>query len=268
MKSRWGSEIQRVFGLSLLLVANSPAQQAGPEQAPLRVDKVEKISVRLVTLDVLVVDHDNTTVQGLKRDDFRLTVDGKDTQIDTVDEYCLAGAQDEPQSTRKEGGWREAPDLSEGTRKIAFVFDYLHLSTSNLYHTKALESLHDVLGQKEVADEEQMVVALTGSVRIEQPLTRDRKEVIRTLEKMEYDVTLFAGHFEHQSEKPFFEGMKAIIIVLSQVPGPKALVLFTAGDGPGIRYDRNFHELATLAAEARVSIYPVDARGLFPTPFT
>jgi hypothetical protein len=113
-------------------------------------------------------------------------------------------------------------------------------------------------------DEEIMVAALTGSLRVEQPFTRDRGEVVDALRRMEYDVSLYAGHFAHVNERPLFEGLEALFTVLRDVPGPKAVVLVTAGAGPQVLPENaNFDRAAALASDARVSFYPVDVLGMY-----
>jgi hypothetical protein len=50
-------------------------------------------------------------------------------------------------------------------------------------------------------DEELMVVALTGGLRVEQPFTKDRGVVVDTLRRMEHDISLWNGNFGHLTEE-------------------------------------------------------------------
>jgi hypothetical protein len=108
-----------------------------------------------------------------------------------------------------------------------------------------------------------MVAALNGGLRVEQPFTSDRSAVVETLRRMQYDVTLYAGHFAHTTEYGFFAGLGALMTLLRATPGPKSVVFLTAGEGPSEDYDGDFARLATLASDAQARIYPVDCRGLF-----
>jgi hypothetical protein len=139
-----------------------------------------------------------------------------------------------------------------------------------MYHTQSLREYQAMLAEKtEVRDEELMVVALTGGLRVEQPFTRDRRAVAATLNRMENDVTLWNGNFGHLTELPLFAGLDALLTILHGVPGQKAVVLITAGAGPGNSYQLEFDRLAASASDAQVAIYPVDCRGLFAvTPYT
>jgi hypothetical protein len=136
-----------------------------------------------------------------------------------------------------------------------------------MYHTQALQDYQHVFKTKtEIADEEVMVVALTGGLRIEQPFTKDRESVVRTLRRMEHDISLWNGNFSHLTETPLFRSLGALVTVLRMSPGPKAVVFVSAGSGPsGEVYDLDFDRLAAAASDAQVSFYTVDCMGLFAT---
>lgn len=258
------------FLIAAMLAAAPPEPSTEP---PVPTDLEESIEVRLVTIDVVALDAADNTVADLTKDDIELFVDRKPSPIDTFDAYCDAGAEPDAK-TRGLGKWTTPKDLADGTRRIVFAFDYLHLTTAPcpdmdadgpcLYHTKALRDLQRVLEEKgDIADEEVMVVALTGGLRVEQPFTTDRGAVLASLRRMEHDITLWNGNFGHLTEQPLFAGLSALVNVLRMTPGPKAVVFFSAGDEPGQFYDPDFDRLTSTASEARVSIYTVDCMGLF-----
>ncbi|HJQ99645.1 MAG TPA: hypothetical protein VJ826_15130 [Candidatus Polarisedimenticolaceae bacterium] len=229
------------------------------------------VEVRLVTIDVVALDRSDRTIPDLGKEDFKLFVDGKETSIDTLDVFCSGGGVNDPVA-KKFGGWATPPDMQGGTRRVVLAFDYLHLPSTPCpdnpipcnYHTQALQQFQDVLAAKtDVADEEMMVVAVTNGLRIEQPFTRDRGAVVETLKRMEHDITLWNGNFDHLTEFPFFSGLNALVTVLRSVPGPKAVVFVSAGKGPGSAYENDFRNLASRASDAQVSIYSVDCRGLY-----
>jgi len=111
-----------------------------------------------------------------------------------------------------------------------------------------------------------MVVALTGGVRVEQPFTTDREAVVESLRRMEHDITLWNGNFSHLTEQPMFAGLQSLVTVLRMTPGPKAVVLFSAGTEAGQFYDPDFDRLSAVASEAQVSFYAVDCMGVFEKP--
>jgi len=246
-------------------------------EEPVKSDVAEHVEVRLVTIDVIALDKDDRTVPGLGKESFRLFADGKETPIDTVDAYCGDAPEAEPQS-KALGAWATPPDLPNETRRVVLAFDYLHLPyvicpdvtydprqpRSCLMHTQALQAYQAAIAARpEIHDEEIMVVALTGGLRVEQPFTRDRKAVVEALRRMEYDVTLWNGSFQQTTELGFFRGLEALTTLLRATPGPKSVVLLTAGAGPSNGYDVEFARLATTAGDAQVRFYPVDCRGVF-----
>ena len=263
----------RIVPLLMVVLASG----VGIAEEPVKGDLSERVEVRLVTIDVIALDKADRTVPGLGKDSFRLFVDGKEAPIDTVDSYCGDTPVDDPKSL-KFGGWATPANLTNETRRTVLAFDYLHLPyvicpdmsydpdhpRSCMMHTQALQAYQAALAAKpEIQDEEIMVVALTGGLRVEQPFTRDRKAVIATLRRMEYDVTLWNGNFEHTTETGFFRSLEALTTLLRVSQGPKSVVLLTAGAGPSNTYDGDFARIATAASDAQARIYPVDCRGLF-----
>jgi hypothetical protein len=105
-----------------------------------------------------------------------------------------------------------------------------------------------------------MLVALSGTVRIEQPFTIDRDELLASLEHMLNDPTLSRPDFYHQNSSIFTDQFAVLFDLLGAEPGNKAVVLFSAmKDSP---LDSEFERIAALAASSRSAIYPVDVRGL------
>jgi VWFA-related protein len=260
-------------GATLAVAFALAAPAADEDPPPVATELKESVEVRLVIVDVLALDAKERTVPDLTKADFRLFVDRKETPIDTFDVTCDDGEVDDPAS-KTYAGWTMPQDLATGTRRIVLAFDYPHLTTVRcpgvdatqpcMYHTQSLRDYQAMLTAKVgVHDEELMVAALTGGLRVEQPFTRDRAAVVATLYRMEHDITLWNGMFDHVNELSLFSSLDALVTVLRSVPGPKAIVLITAGAGPSEFYQLYFERLAAIASDARVTIYPVDCRGMF-----
>jgi VWFA-related protein len=262
---------QVLFALALTVCGRVVV--ADPD-APIADRKLEEhLEVRLVTIDVIALDGQDRTVPNLGKEAFRLLVDGNETPIDTLDVRCGDAPEPDPKSKRF-GDWKSPPDLADGTRRVVLALDYLHLPTvwcpdlqppgPCMLHTQVLQAYRAAIAAKpEIGDEEMMIVALTGGLRVEQPFTRDRGAIVAALRRMEYDVTLWNGRFEHGTEYGLFRGLGALATLLRATPGPKSIIFLTAGGGPGTGYDLEFAKLATLASDAQARIYPVDCRGLF-----
>ena len=251
-------------GLGVLLTASAGAWAVEGPAKPQETGLTEKVEVRLVTLDVLVLDADDRTISGLTAADFELLVDGKAVPVDTLDESCAEGGLDEPKAVRHPAD--RAPRVA-GTapRRIAWVLDYLHLG--RFARESTLAQLTPLARGRALDGDEIMVAALTGGLRVEQPFTTDHARVLQTLERMERDITLWNGNFEHVTEDGLFAGLGALCDVLASVEGPKAVVLFSEWQQPpppqGLRfYEPRFRQLSALASDARVTIYPMEAAGL------
>jgi VWFA-related protein len=251
----------RPLAFVLLLALGCTWATAADDAPPIESGLHESVEIRLVTVDVVALDTAERTVSDLTKADFKLLVDGREMPIDTLDVRCDGGAADDPKSKRF-GQWATPADLSSGTRRVVLAFDYLHLASTQ-YSTMALQEFQRTLSAKTgVRDEEMMVVALGGGLRVEQPFTKDRDAVVATLRRMEHDISLWNGNFSHLTELPLFAGLESLVTVLHSVEGPTAVVFLTAGRGPGRRYQLEFEHLAAAANDAKVAFYPVDLRGM------
>ena len=104
--------------------AESQASDAGD---PVDLGTTEKTTVRLVLVDVVVLDRDDRTVPDLTAEDFEVWALGESVTVDTLDLDCPIGAADEPHPTRKADAREALPAPSAG-RRIVLAFDYLHLN--------------------------------------------------------------------------------------------------------------------------------------------
>jgi VWFA-related protein len=234
------------------------------EDKPIDMGTTEKVEVRLVTVQVLVLDRKNRTVPGLTAEDFDVTVDGTPVPVDTLDVSCPLGMAEDPKAASA-SAVRQAPTAGPAERRIVLVFDYFHVNMSQETREEALTGAVRMVRSRAAPGDEIMVVAFANGVRIEQPFTKDHDEVLGTLARMRRDTTLYAGYYFHTTEHQLFGSLEGLLTVLATVPQPKALVLFTAGPGPGTGfYDLSYRKIAALASSAATVIYPVNTEGLVP----
>jgi VWFA-related protein len=222
-----------------LALAAALASGPTPEGQPAPVDSglVERVDVRLVVLDVFVLDRRGNSVPGLNDGDFDVTVDGRRVALAGLDVSCSEGA--------------EKP-------RVVLVFDYQHLD--EVQRGQALELVRRALEGGAAPGTEIMIAALTGGLRLEQGFTRDHERVQATLHRMQNDATLFAGNFSHLNESGFVDGLASLFDVAGTFPGPKAVVLYSAMKD--VPLEEQFRQLAAQAAASRCAVYPVDVRGL------
>jgi len=261
--------------LMLLAAAMTPQAVAQEEPEPLESDLQEKVEVRFVILDALVVDRKGRIITDLTVDDFELHLDLKPHPVTSVDIDCPEGSAGEPKGVRR-GKRREEPGAQEVPRRIALVVDY-----KNLPHTRRIEvidNLQRMVADHQAALDELMVVAITRRLRVEQPFTLDTDEVLATLERMKNDPSLWMEQpSPHPHEFDLFDGMIDLIRMLRDYEGRKAIVLFSdlptkveddafgrplSVTPPAFDYDRKFETIAASATDSRVAVYTVHASGM------
>jgi VWFA-related protein len=233
---------------------DAPAEE--PSE-PIEVDREEATTVRLVILDVVVMDRQDRTVGDLTVDDFEVITHEGRVPIDTLDVNCAEARVEEPKAARHPSK-RDPVEAADAGRRIALALDYLHLNP--LQRTEVIERAMKMVEYGSASNDEYLVAALTGGLRVEQPFTVDHEKVLRMLHRMKYDISLWNGNFRHINETGFVEGLTMLLDVLGTVQGNKAVILFSSmGDVP---LDTQFKEIAAVASASRCAIYPVDARGL------
>lgn len=255
---------------------------AAPEdRPPVDVGAGTALEVRLVTIDAVVLDRQDRTVAGLGPSDFKLTVDGRESAIETFDAECAAGSLDEPIARKRLADPLPASEGGQAPRRIVFVIDYAHLmppragtpDSLELYDARPaiFENLRDAIKSGFSPGDEFMLAAIANGLRVEQPFTADRAQLLESARRMQYDVSLWNGDFSHTTEARNFQALEVLMEVLTQVPGPKAVVLFSDGFWPNgalRNYDPEIVRVSAMAGNARVTLYPVMARGLQPPALT
>jgi VWFA-related protein len=233
------------------------AQQEPRE--PIDVGESEEVEVRLVLLDAIVTDAKGRTVPDLTIDDFEILIGGRRVPPDTLDVGCPGGTMGAPPAVKRPRQ-RGAPPAHDAPRSIVLAFDYPHLGF--LDRATVLESAREMVQYGGATNEQIMVVTLTGGLRVEQPFTQNRDEVVEVLRDMEYDVTLYGQGFPHVNDLGFFDGLEALMTLMERVPGPKGMVLYSNIPGSAQEYDWHYQKIAALAAASRTVIYPVWATGM------
>ena len=250
---------------SALAVLAPSGLVSGEEPRPAELGLEERVEVRMVLLDVLVLDRQDRTVPDLSLQDFELLVDGKTVPIETLDRQCPAGSADDARAVREDDGPHEAARSTRPGR-LVLVFDYDHMISSDPHGSRlpggALRAAEEAIRSGRLGGGEIMVLSMGSVLRIEEPLTSDRDDVLRALGRMHSDPALSRGP-AGLSEFRFFERLEALMDLLEAVPGRKAVVLFSGPLVPdGFTHDPAYARLAAMSATSRASIYPVDTGGL------
>lgn len=168
-------------GLALLLLtvlAHGQSQKPATQQP----DDVVRVYSELVQTDVMVFDKQGKFVNGLKREDFELRIDGKPRPVEFFERIAAGRSDEDAQLTAARGSADAARKPATGAvpldrgRTVFFYVDDLHLKPSNLLITRKVlqRFIDDNLGQNDMA----AVTSTSGAVGFLQQLS-DNKAVLR-----------------------------------------------------------------------------------------
>src|SRR5436853_7917211 len=95
-----------VLVLALTLAATTTLAQEGQKERPQQPEEVIRVYTDLVQTDVMVFDKQGRFVNGLKREDFTLSIDGKPQPIEFFDRVAAGSVDEERQLAAARGGSR------------------------------------------------------------------------------------------------------------------------------------------------------------------
>ena len=231
--------IRRTAVANILFAAILAVPALGSDEPPIESGLVEDVEVGLIILDVVVLDWKDKPVAGLRPEDFAVEVDLRPVPIVSVDSTC--------------GSSLQSPN-------VVLAFDYQHLDP--LQRSRILEWVRSAVARGATRSSEVMVVALTGSLRIEQPLSRDLDRLQSTLARMQTDPTLAGATFPHPNQDGFVQGLSSLYDVAGTFSGPTAVILYSSMAVGNLTEDDQYRDLAAQAAAARCSLYPMSVAGL------
>jgi VWFA-related protein len=185
MLSPWPKYTRLLYAILicfLLPVCGVLAQQQSPTPQS-QSDDVVRINTDLVQTDVMVFDKSGRFVDGLKPEQFELSVDGKSQPISLFDRVVAGSASEEAQLAAARGTSRPVEEKNQASvglpdrgRTVIFFIDDLHLAADSLRRTQKtlLHFINDEMGQNDQA----AIASTSGQVGFLQQLT-DNKTVLR-----------------------------------------------------------------------------------------
>jgi VWFA-related protein len=290
-------------GLCLTPVPALGQQQPAPPPPPVSASTL-RASSNVVRIDVEVTDSSGKPIKGLKADQFEITDNGKTEKISTftysdIEHMETAGPDatapmvipvDTPHQTSVEAD--AAMDKVRDRRLIALFFDMTSMETEDII--RAHDAAEKFLKQQMSPADLVAVVIFSTRLAVLANFTNDKPTLEKAIKAIlpgaasqlsnplyaaaqngEYDVQQDTGdaYTPDQTEFNVFntdqklEAVEGLVDVLSAIPGRKALVEFTGGITQTGEENRAELRAATDAANrADVSIYSIDARGMFATP--
>jgi VWFA-related protein len=169
------------------VTANAQTQsKPSPTPTPQQSDDVVKIFTELRQTDAMVFDAQGKFVDGLKREDFELRVDGKPMPI-TFFERVEAGAGNE------EAQWLAARERSTTPkeitpttygRKVVFFVDDIHLSQTSIVQAKEL--IRKYVDYDQTENDETLIVSASGRIGFFQQLTDNKIVLRKATERLTY----------------------------------------------------------------------------------
>jgi len=165
--------------ISLFLLAAIAFATTTLAQQPSQSEDVVRVNTDLVQTDFTVMDRDGNFVDGLKREQLVLKVDGKVREITFFDRIAAGSRNEEAQLAAARGvsstSTSAAVPLDRG-RVVMFFIDDIHLSPSSLIHVRKLlkQFVEREMRQNDLAS----IATVTGQAGFLEQLT-DNKAVLQ-----------------------------------------------------------------------------------------
>src|SRR5215813_2625918 len=171
--------------LSLSFVALLALAPASFAQEPTQTPDVIKVDTSLVQTDVMVFDKQGKFVDGLKREQFALKVEGKPRQLSFFEEVLAGSANEEAQLAAARGqsarGASQPVPLDRG-RTIFFFLDDLHLSSESMKYTQdlLLRFIERDMGQ----NDQVALFSTSGQIGFLQQLTDNKRVLLTAIDRL------------------------------------------------------------------------------------
>jgi VWFA-related protein len=184
--------VKLILPLFVLLVLSTGPAVPGQQQ-PQQTDEVVRINTELVQTGVSVFDKQGRFVDGLKKDDFELRVDGRLVPI-SVFENIVAGSQRDRSVRALNVAKGSTSELSFRQRTMVFFVDDRHLSLDSVGRTRKIlsEFIDKEMGQNDLV----AIASASGQIGFLQQFT-DNKDVLRAaisrINHVPYVVTDYGG---------------------------------------------------------------------------
>jgi VWFA-related protein len=180
-----------------LLLLNAPAASGQQSQPPpttpaAQDDEVLRITTELVQTDVTVVDRQGRFVEGLRPEQFELSLDGKPQAVSFFERVAAGSAREAAQVTAVRSGGKPAgvatPHAAAGPesegRIIFFFLDDLHLGESSLM--RARRALSDFVENQMSQNDRAAIVSASGQIGFLQQLTDYKPVLTAAISRLNY----------------------------------------------------------------------------------
>ena len=197
-----------VFVIGLTLPATRTFAQEGQKEKPQQPEEVIRVYTDLVQTDVTVFDKQGRFVNGLKREDFALSIDGKMQPIEFFDRVAAGSADEEAQLAAARGVSSKgvaAPAPLDRGRAVFFYVDDFHLSAGDLIFVRKalLNFIDNNLGQ----NDEAVITSASGQIGFLQQLTDNKAVLHAAIERIKA-----RPYYVRDTERPPMTEYQALLI--------------------------------------------------------
>ncbi len=253
------------------------SQNAKPPVKPAADPDIVKISTNLIQIDVSVTDSKGKPVADLKPNEIEIYENGKKqtmTNFLFVSSGRLTGEKPDKSAAIADRNAIPPPPripqkLEQHRRTIAIVVDDLNMSFESLQFTR--RALKKFVNEQMEDGDVVAILRTQGGVVSLQRFTTDKRILHAAIEKIKYNLL---GRGGLSALEPFEQnGVEAdptqtiltlqfVVNGIREMPGRKAIMLFSDGFPLKELVMREVRKLAELANRASVAFYPIDPRGL------
>jgi VWFA-related protein len=293
-------------GVSFAAISVVAQQQTppAPAQRPAQANPtfVLRAQSNVVRIDVAVTDGSGKPIKGLRADQFVVTDDGKQQKISSfsysdIEKVETAAEQNAapivvPVDNDGPGATDTVSDTVRDRRMIVLFFDMTSMETDDILRAHA--AAQKFLKQQMTPADLVSVVVFSTRLAVLANFTNDRSTLDKAIAQLvpgaasqisnplyaaaqngEYDVQEYTGAAYTPDETEFnvfntdqkLAAVEGLANVLAGIPGRKALVEFTGGiTQTGEENRAELRAVTDAANRADVSIYSIDARGMFASP--
>ncbi len=184
--SHWLSRVVAVAALSLLALGWPVAGQAQTQPPPQQADDVLRINTELVQTDVMVFDRRGQFVDGLKPEQFVLTLNGQAKHVSLFERVTSGSSIEAAQinSSRSTAAVTDQSAANRPGRLIFFFVDDLHLSGESL--ARGRKALLYFIENQLNPEDRVAIVSSSGQIGFLQQLTDNSAVLHEAIARLNY----------------------------------------------------------------------------------
>jgi VWFA-related protein len=190
----------------------TPAEPAVPDVRGQDQSDVLRVNTELVQTDVMVFDKQGRFVNGLKREDFELRIDGKPQPVEFFEKVTAGTLSEESQIAAARGSsaqskttGRSSPIPLDRGRPVYFYVDDFHLDLPSLLTTQKL--ITNFIDKEMGQNDEAAIASASGQIGFLQQLTNNQAVLRAAVERLK-----LRPYSVKDSERPAMSEYQALLV--------------------------------------------------------